>query len=37
MNKGDFGTVKASNIQQVDEELPESMINAIQIIDRLLT
>jgi hypothetical protein len=34
---GDFGNVKAKDIQYVDEELPESMMKAIRIIERLLT
>lgn len=35
--KGDFATIKAKNIIQVDEDLPESMMKAITIIERLLT
>lgn len=35
--QGDFGNVKAKDIEYVDEELPVSMIKAIRIIERLLT
>ena len=34
---GDFKTVKAKDIEYVNEELPPSMMNAIRIIERLLT
>ena len=34
---GDFANVKAKDIHYVDEELPESMMKAIRIINRLLT
>ena len=34
---GDFANVKAKDIEYVKEELPESMIKAIRIIERLLT
>ena len=37
MQKGDFATVKANAVQTVEEELPETMVEAIRIIDRLLT
>ena len=35
--KGDFGDVRAKDVTYVDEELPESMMKAIKLIDRLLT
>ena len=34
---GDFGNVKSKDIQYVNEELPDSMMKAIRIIERLLT
>lgn len=34
---GDFGAVKSKDIQYVNEDLPESMMKAIRIIERLLT
>ena len=35
--QGDFGNVKAKDVAFVEEELPESMMRAIKIIERLLT
>ena len=35
--QGDFGNVKSKDIEYVNEELPDSMIKAIRIIERLLT
>ena len=34
---GDFANVKAKDIKYVEEELPDSMMRAIRIIERLLT
>ena len=34
---GDFGNIKAKDIQYSKEELPDSMMKAIRIIERLLT
>lgn len=35
--QGDFGNVRAKDIQYADEEVPDSMMKAIKIIERLLT
>lgn len=35
--QGDFGNVKAKDVAYVQEELPDSMLKAIRIIERLLT
>lgn len=34
---GDFGTVRAKDVQYVEEDLPDSMMRRIKLIERLLT
>ena len=35
--KGDYATIKAKDVKYVEEELPDSMMKAIRIIERLMT
>ena len=35
--QGDFGNVRAKDIQYAEEEVPDSMLSRFDIIDRLLT
>ena len=35
--QGDFGNVRAKDIQYAEEEVPDSMMKAIDLISRLLT
>ena len=34
---GDYGNIKAKDVEYIDEELPDSIMKAIRIIERLLT
>jgi|TARA_B110000305_G_scaffold137798_1_gene153784 hypothetical protein len=34
---GDYGNIKAKDVEYINEELPDSIMKAIRIIERLLT
>ena len=34
---GDYATIKSKDVKYVEEEIPDSMMKAIRIIERLMT